>query len=151
MTGLLRETTSSRGLGGWFFPDDDRAAFTEGLRRGAFLVSVDVDEPDHDTALDILDAEGSIDLDERADLWRTEGWDLQSSRPADPGSIASQNDYRKGRQSKPMRPAKRPLLVIRKERRGPCRRAFAPMVSKGSCSETRNCEMMSCRPAINER
>jgi len=80
------------GLADWFFPDDDRAVFTEGLRRGAFLVSVDVNEPDHDTALDILDAEGSIDLDERADLWRTEGWDLQTSRPGDPGSVASQND-----------------------------------------------------------
>ncbi|WP_195909482.1 hypothetical protein [Rhizobium tubonense] len=60
----------------WLFPDDDRAAYAEGPRRGGYLVSVsNVADLDYKTAHDILDDEGSIDLDERADQWRTEGWD----------------------------------------------------------------------------
>ncbi|SEI08401.1 hypothetical protein SAMN05216228_102275 [Rhizobium tibeticum] len=63
------------GLADWFFPDEDRAAYAEGLRRGGFLVSVQVDDQSYESAHDILDDEGSIDMDERADLWRDEGWD----------------------------------------------------------------------------
>ncbi|MDM9627682.1 hypothetical protein QTL95_17425 [Rhizobium sp. S152] len=62
------------GLADWFFPDEDRDVYAEGLRRGGFLVSASVNEGNYDTAHDILDNEGSIDIDERADLWRTEGW-----------------------------------------------------------------------------
>jgi hypothetical protein len=61
-------------LGDWFFPDEDRDIYAEGLRRGGFLVSASVDDSNYDMAHDILDDEGSIDMDERADLWRTEGW-----------------------------------------------------------------------------
>jgi hypothetical protein len=60
-------------LSGWFFPDDDRHLYAEGLRRGGFLISVEVDDATHDTAHDILDDEGSIDIDERADtsgVWK---------------------------------------------------------------------------------
>ena len=52
----------------------DRDVYAEGLRRGGFLVSASVDQSNYDTAHDILDDAGSIDLDERADLWRIEGW-----------------------------------------------------------------------------
>ncbi|WFR94346.1 hypothetical protein [Rhizobium tumorigenes] len=59
----------------WFFADHERAAYSEGLRRGGFLVSViDVDKAQYDIARNILDDEGSIDIDERADQWRREGW-----------------------------------------------------------------------------
>ncbi|MFP3546684.1 hypothetical protein SB748_24835 [Rhizobium sp. SIMBA_035] len=61
-------------LGDWFFPNEDRDVYAEGLRRGGFLVCASVDQSNYDTAHDILDEVGSIDLDERADLWRTEGW-----------------------------------------------------------------------------
>jgi uncharacterized protein (TIGR02271 family) len=58
-----------------FFPDDDRAVYSEGLRRGGYLVTVSgLDDVRHDTAVDILDDEGSIDLDERSAAWKTEGW-----------------------------------------------------------------------------
>ncbi|MBW9118352.1 hypothetical protein JNB88_32645 [Rhizobium cauense] len=63
------------GLSGWLFPLEDRAAYAEGLRRGGFLVSVQVDDQSYESAHDILDDEGSIDMDERADLWRNDGWD----------------------------------------------------------------------------
>jgi hypothetical protein len=58
----------------WLFPDDDRSLYAEGLRRGGFLVSASVDDTTYETAHDILDDEGAIDMDERADLWRTDGW-----------------------------------------------------------------------------
>lgn len=62
------------GLADWFFPAEDRDVYAEGLRRGGFLVSASVNQSNYDTAHDILDDEGSIDMDERADLWREEGW-----------------------------------------------------------------------------
>ncbi|KRB53412.1 hypothetical protein ASE04_29605 [Rhizobium sp. Root708] len=62
------------GLADWFFPDEDRDVYAEGLRRGGFLVSASVDQSNYNTAHDILDDEGSIDMDERADRWRKEGW-----------------------------------------------------------------------------
>jgi uncharacterized protein (TIGR02271 family) len=62
-------------LENFFFPDDDRATYAEGLSRGGFLVSVaGLTEGQYETAHDILDDEGSIDIDERADQWRSEGW-----------------------------------------------------------------------------
>lgn len=67
-------------LGDWFFPDEDRAAYAEGLRRGGFLVSVsNLSDALYETAHDILDDEGSIDIDERADTWRREGWNAGAS------------------------------------------------------------------------
>jgi hypothetical protein len=69
-------------LSDWFFPEEDRATYAEGLRRGGFLVSVQVDDAGYETAHDILDDEGSIDIDERADTWRKEGWDAQRSNEA---------------------------------------------------------------------
>lgn len=66
----------------WLFPDDDRAVYAEGLNRGGFLVSVQVDDASYDTAHDILDDEGSIDMDERADHWRREGWEARDRNRA---------------------------------------------------------------------
>jgi len=75
-------------LGDWFFPDEDRHVYAEGLRRGGFLVSVSVDQSNYDTAHDILANEGSIDMDERADLWREEGWTAGGGQQA----IGSEDD-----------------------------------------------------------
>ncbi|WP_205049017.1 YsnF/AvaK domain-containing protein [Paracoccus sp. SY] len=62
-------------LSDFFFPDEDRYAYAEGLSRGGYLVTVTgLASSEYDTALDILDDEGSIDLDERVDTWRAEGW-----------------------------------------------------------------------------
>jgi hypothetical protein len=66
-------------------PEGDRWAYAEGLRRGGFLVSVGCcDDAEHDRALDILDAEGTIDLDEREPLWRGSGRGREDI--SDPGS-----------------------------------------------------------------
>ena len=60
-------------LADFFFPDEDRAVYAEGLRRGGFLVQInDIDDALYETVHDILDDEGSIDIDERADQWTSE-------------------------------------------------------------------------------
>jgi uncharacterized protein (TIGR02271 family) len=68
------------GLGFWeslkdlFLPDEDRATYAEGLRRGGFIVTVQADSAHYEKAIDILDDEGTVDLDQRAQSWRQEGW-----------------------------------------------------------------------------
>jgi stress response protein YsnF len=57
-----------------FFPDEDRHVYAEGLRRGGYLVSVRAPGESYDRAVDILDDEGTIDLDEREASWRSQGW-----------------------------------------------------------------------------
>ena len=59
----------------FFFPPEDQATYAEGLRRGGYLVTVrDIPEARYDQVLDILDDEGSVDLEARAESWRSEGW-----------------------------------------------------------------------------
>jgi len=67
-------------LGDFFFPSDDREVYAEGLRRGGYLVTVNVNDAQHETAIDILDDEGTIDVDEWSESWRADGW-----APANPG------------------------------------------------------------------
>jgi len=73
------ETRTDRGffesIGDFFFPEEDRYAYAEGLNRGGYLVTVrNIPELQYETALDILDDEGAVDLDAREAEWRTEGW-----------------------------------------------------------------------------
>jgi uncharacterized protein (TIGR02271 family) len=57
-----------------FLPDEDRHTYAEGLRRGGYLVSVNATDADYERVIDILDDEGTIDIDERSNSWRSEGW-----------------------------------------------------------------------------
>jgi len=57
-----------------FLPDEDRTTYAEGLRRGGYLVSLSTSDADYERAIDILDREGTVDLDARETSWRTEGW-----------------------------------------------------------------------------
>jgi uncharacterized protein (TIGR02271 family) len=61
-------------LGDWFLPDEDRGTYAEGLSRGGYLLSVEAIDAQYERVLDILDDEGTIDIDERANSWREEGW-----------------------------------------------------------------------------
>lgn len=54
--------------------ETDTHAYTEGVRRGGTLVTVRADETMAARAADILDDEGTIDMDEREQSWRIEGW-----------------------------------------------------------------------------
>ncbi|WP_457108320.1 hypothetical protein [Methylobacterium sp. P5_C11] len=53
---------------------DEAEAYAEGVRRGGTLVTVQTDESRAARVLAILDQAGSIDLDERAEGWRAQGW-----------------------------------------------------------------------------
>jgi len=72
-----------------FLPDEDRHTYAEGLRRGGFLLSVSATDAEYERVLDILDDEGTIDIDERADTWRAEGWSGSATSDALSGSTAN--------------------------------------------------------------
>jgi uncharacterized protein (TIGR02271 family) len=57
-----------------FVPAEDRYAYAEGLRRGGLVVSVHTEEATYSRALEILDRDGAVDLDQREASWRGEGW-----------------------------------------------------------------------------
>jgi len=75
-----RSYDRNEGTGFWdalkdlFLPDEDRYTYAEGLRRGGYLVTARVSDALYERALDILDDEGTIDIDQRAESWRSEGW-----------------------------------------------------------------------------
>ena len=58
----------------FFLPEEDRYAYSEGLSRGGTMLSVSVEQSQADTAYDILEENGSVDLDDREATWRKEGW-----------------------------------------------------------------------------
>ena len=84
-------------LGDFFLPDEDRHTYAEGLNRGGYLLTVNVTDAEYDRALDILDDEGTIDIDERAASWRSEGWTgTASGAGADLGTSTTSNNHAGG-------------------------------------------------------
>jgi len=78
-------------LGDFFFPEEDRYSYAEGLSRGSHMVTVTgFDSAMYDTVIDILDDEGSVDLDARESEWRSSGWSDYQRSPyyANPGDIS---------------------------------------------------------------
>ncbi|SNR48388.1 DUF2382 domain-containing protein [Paracoccus sediminis] len=66
----------------FFFPDEDRYTYAHGLSRGGYLVTVTgIDSGRYDEVLDVLDDEGTVDLDEREASWRAEGWGGYEASP----------------------------------------------------------------------
>ncbi|MCJ2088448.1 YsnF/AvaK domain-containing protein [Methylobacterium sp. E-005] len=58
----------------FFMPEEDRYAYSEGLSRGGTLLTASVEPTQTETAYDILEQNGSVDLDQRETTWRKEGW-----------------------------------------------------------------------------
>ncbi|MDH2313854.1 YsnF/AvaK domain-containing protein [Methylobacterium brachiatum] len=58
----------------FFMPEEDRYAYSEGLSRGGTLLTVQTEQAQMETAYDILEQNGSVDLDQREASWRKEGW-----------------------------------------------------------------------------
>lgn len=76
-------------LSDFFFPEEDRYAYAEGLSRGGYLVTVSgISAAHYDMALDILDDEGTVDLNERKASWRSEGWGGYEANPYGSGDSA---------------------------------------------------------------
>lgn len=62
---------------------DDAGVYSEAVRRGSYMLSVDAaDEDEADRAADIMQRHNAIDLDQRAAHWRSTGWTgYQSDAP----------------------------------------------------------------------
>jgi uncharacterized protein (TIGR02271 family) len=75
-------------LSDFFFPDSDRHVYAEGLHRGGFLVAVTTSAANYDQAVDILDDEGTIDLDEREASWRSQGWSGYAGASSGTGMVS---------------------------------------------------------------
>ena len=54
--------------------ETDAHAYAEGVRRGGTLVTVKADDSMTDRVTDILDQNGTIDMDARTQQWKGEGW-----------------------------------------------------------------------------
>ena len=67
-------------------PRDDARAYAEGVRRGHALIAVRCDDGEADRVVDILDNDDVLDLDERQDAWRSEGWSDYDAGVSDLGS-----------------------------------------------------------------
>lgn len=55
-------------------PAADADYYVEGIRQGGSLLSVQVDEADTDTVVDIMDRYEPVDVHERAETWQQSGW-----------------------------------------------------------------------------
>jgi hypothetical protein len=60
---------------GVFVPHEDRHTYEEGIRRGGFLLTADVDEDRTADAVAALEDANTVDLDARSQEWRAQGWD----------------------------------------------------------------------------
>lgn len=62
-------------LGSLGISGDDRHAYGEGINRGGFLLCAEVDsDEDADEIVRVLEQTSSVDLDDRQNSWRNEGW-----------------------------------------------------------------------------
>lgn len=73
--------TDSDGKGLWesikdmFTADDeDRTTYEEGIRRGGYLLTANVEDEYTDEVLETLENSDAIDLEQRSEQWRAEGW-----------------------------------------------------------------------------
>ena len=81
--------SSGGGLGSLHLSGDDRHAYDEGLRRGGALLCAEVDgHEDADRIIAVLEQSASVDLDQRQESWRGEGWTPGNSAAAS-GAAAS--------------------------------------------------------------
>lgn len=83
------ESTGRRGLFSsikdLFQGHEHGAEYEEGVRRGGAVLIAVVDEEDIDEAIVIIDAAQPVDLNERAEQWRAEGWAGGSDGQGDSG------------------------------------------------------------------
>lgn len=62
----------------FFVGEDDRPVYSEGLRRGGYLLTARVDDDRSDQAISVLEQTNAVDLDQRTEQWRNEGWSADS-------------------------------------------------------------------------
>jgi len=57
-----------------FMPDEDRYTYSEGIRRGGVVISVEVEDGQVEHVMDVFEQNGAVDLDTREAEWRQSGW-----------------------------------------------------------------------------
>jgi uncharacterized protein (TIGR02271 family) len=67
-----------------FMPEEDRYAYSEGLRRGGVVLSAELEEEKVAHAMDVFEEHGAVDLDSREQEWRNEGWTGPATTPIAP-------------------------------------------------------------------
>ncbi|MGV3617642.1 MAG: general stress protein [Fimbriimonas sp.] len=85
------------GLIGLGIPKEDADVYAEGVRRGGTLVTVSTDDANVDRAHTILDRDGAVDVEERAEAYRAEGFTgYDESAPVydSEASVAERSRYR---------------------------------------------------------
>jgi len=76
-----------------FMPDEDRYTYAEALHRGSIMVSASVTEAQADLVETILERHGTVNVDEKVESWRKEGWSGYTggtARTAQQGTSSSQ-------------------------------------------------------------
>jgi uncharacterized protein (TIGR02271 family) len=72
---------------------EDRHAYGEGLNRGGFMLCAEVDDDeDADRIVSVLEQTSSVDMDERQNMWRSEGWQADGSSDQQSGSFQGQSE-----------------------------------------------------------
>ena len=77
-------------------PDEDRHTYEEGIRRGGVLLTADVDDDNTAAAVSALEGANSIDLDERSQQWRSDGWDYAGSTATTGAGMGTGSDIATG-------------------------------------------------------
>ena len=77
-----------------FMPTDDRATYEEGLRRGGIALAVHTAPEGYERAIDILDRDGAVNLDERETAWGAEGWAPAARKPTTPDDARFEGQQR---------------------------------------------------------
>src|SRR5689334_2609894 len=72
----------------FFVGDNDRPMYAEGLRRGGCLLTARVMDERSDEAIAVLEGTNAVDLEQRADQWRAEGWSGPSTEALDENDLS---------------------------------------------------------------
>ena len=80
------------GLKSLFGAHEDTDAYSEGLRRGHFLLTAKVDEMKTDTAIQALETSGAVDFDSAQASWKQSGWTAPAASPAMAASTGMARD-----------------------------------------------------------
>jgi uncharacterized protein (TIGR02271 family) len=80
-------------LGDLFLPDEDRYAYSEGIRRGGSVITVEASEAEFDLVSDMLEETDAVDLETREAAWREEGWSGYNVGTAESGHSQDRLSY----------------------------------------------------------
>lgn len=87
-TNIIENSDSNEGADGasdssltnLYVSDEDRDAYGEGVRRGGFMLCAEVSsDEDADSIIEVLEKTTPVDMDQRQQDWRNEGWQPGSS------------------------------------------------------------------------